>query len=128
MRRDQTLKICANHSIIREIQLAPNVGSDRSWVYTTPADLSEGSPRPELLAVRFASKENALLFKAKFEEAQEINERADKKESKDEEDSKEESKNDSNDGEKSKDETIQTVDALADITKKVEEISVKKSE
>merc|ERR1712093_892742 len=29
MRRDKTLKICANHSITTEMKLAPNVGSDR---------------------------------------------------------------------------------------------------
>lgn len=39
------------------MKLAPNVGSDRSWVYNTPADVSEGEPRAELLAIRFASSE-----------------------------------------------------------------------
>lgn len=69
MRRDKTLKICANHTIIKEMELKPNVGSDRSWVYTAPGDLSEGSPVTELLAVRFANAENANLFKEKFEAA-----------------------------------------------------------
>jgi Ran-binding protein 1 len=32
MRRDKTLKICANHICSPEITLKPNVGSDRSWV------------------------------------------------------------------------------------------------
>jgi Ran-binding protein 1 len=73
MRRDKTLKICANHSIIKEMELKPNVGSDRSWVYTAPNDLSEGHPITELLAVRFANVENANLFKEKFEEAKKIN-------------------------------------------------------
>ena len=39
------------------MKLAPNVGSDRSWVYNAPADVSEGEPRAELLAIRFASSE-----------------------------------------------------------------------
>lgn len=73
MRRDKTLKICANHSIIKEMELKPNVGSDRSWVYTAPNDLSEGHPITELLAVRFANVENANLFKEKFEEAKKLN-------------------------------------------------------
>ncbi|PJF18143.1 hypothetical protein PSACC_02043, partial [Paramicrosporidium saccamoebae] len=72
MRRDKTLKICANHSIIKEMELKPNVGSDRSWVYTAPNDLSEGHPITELLAVRFANVENATLFKDKFEEAKKM--------------------------------------------------------
>lgn len=55
------------------MHLAPNVGSDRSWVYTAPFDLAEGQPQTELLAVRFANVENAMLFKDKFEEAKKIN-------------------------------------------------------
>lgn len=42
------------------MKLSPNVGSDRSWVYNTPADVSEGEPRAELLAIRFASSERNL--------------------------------------------------------------------
>lgn len=52
--------------------LKPNVGSDRSWVYTAH-DYSEGEPTTELLAVRFANAENAQEFKAKFAQAQKIN-------------------------------------------------------
>ncbi|KAK9451064.1 RanBP1 domain-containing protein [Limtongia smithiae] len=70
MRRDKTLKTCANHLITSEMKLQPNIGSDRSWVYTVAADYSESVPTPETLAVRFANAENANLFKEKFEEAQ----------------------------------------------------------
>jgi Ran-binding protein 1 len=70
MRRDQTYKICANHWILPEMTLSPNIGSDRSWVWTAVADMSDGEPLTELLAIRFANTENANLFKAKFEEAQ----------------------------------------------------------
>ncbi|MBW0488212.1 hypothetical protein O181_027927, partial [Austropuccinia psidii MF-1] len=73
MRRDKTLKVCANHYITSDMTLAPNVGSDRSWVYNVAADVSEDVPRAETLAIRFGSSENANKFKEKFEEAQEIN-------------------------------------------------------
>ena len=43
------------------MKLSPNVGSDRSWVYNTPADVSEGEARPELLAIRFANSERKLI-------------------------------------------------------------------
>ena len=43
--------------VAEAMTLAPNVGSDRSWVYNTLADVSEGEARPELLAIRFASSE-----------------------------------------------------------------------
>jgi len=76
--------------------LQPNIGSDRSWVWKTAADVSEGTPAAETLAVRFANSDSmchlfmtfcspspltlrlirfpdAHQFKAAFEEAQKIN-------------------------------------------------------
>ncbi|KAJ3071523.1 Ran GTPase-binding protein yrb1 [Podochytrium sp. JEL0797] len=66
MRRDKTLKICANHFITQEMKLSPNVGSDRSWVYSVAADFAEGEAMPELLAIRFGNSENADKFKTEF--------------------------------------------------------------
>ncbi|WFD41805.1 Ran GTPase binding protein Sbp1 [Malassezia psittaci] len=74
MRRDKTLKVCANHYLAPEIKLQPNVGSDRSWVYNVSADVSDGEPVAETLAIRFANSENANLFKKEFEAAQKSNE------------------------------------------------------
>ena len=71
MRRDKTLKICANHYIHPAMKLEENCASDRSWMYKTPADFSDGSTgEEELLAVRFPSVENAQQFKDAFVEAQ----------------------------------------------------------
>ncbi|KAJ5370785.1 Ran-specific GTPase-activating protein 1 [Penicillium cataractarum] len=75
MRRDKTLKVCANHYIVPEMKLSPNVGSDRSWVWNTTADVSEGEPEKQTLAIRFANSENANLFKDAFEKAQQENEK-----------------------------------------------------
>lgn len=69
MRRDKTLKICANHLISSDYELKPNVGSDRSWVYTVAADVSEGEPEAQTLAIRFGKKEFADEFKKHFDEA-----------------------------------------------------------
>ncbi|KAG4306056.1 hypothetical protein PORY_000044 [Pneumocystis oryctolagi] len=73
MRRDKTHKVCANHYILPEMTLMPNVGSDRSWVWNVLADMSDGEPSAETLAIRFAKPENANLFKEKFMEFQEEN-------------------------------------------------------
>lgn len=75
MRRDKTLKVCANHYVIPEMRLSPNVGSDRSWVWTAAADVSEGEPEAQTLAIRFANSENANLFKEAFVKAQQENEK-----------------------------------------------------
>ncbi|MBW02177.1 E3 SUMO-protein ligase RanBP2, partial [Eschrichtius robustus] len=69
MRREQVLKICANHYISPDMALAPNAGSDRSFVWYA-LDYADESPKPEQLAIRFKTPEEAALFKCKFEEAQ----------------------------------------------------------
>ncbi|ROV98998.1 hypothetical protein VSDG_03791 [Cytospora chrysosperma] len=74
MRRDKTLKVCANHYIVPEMKLSPNVGSDRSWVWNAAADVSEGEPEAVTLAIRFGNPENANAFKDAFIKAQKDNE------------------------------------------------------
>lgn len=79
MRRDKTLKVCANHYgallvtgflwvftygaltlrlVVPDMKLSPNVGSDRSWVWNASADVSEGEPEAQTLAIRFANSES----------------------------------------------------------------------
>ncbi|RPB29794.1 hypothetical protein L211DRAFT_832494 [Terfezia boudieri ATCC MYA-4762] len=74
MRRDKTLKVCANHYIVPDMKLSPNVGSDRSWVWNTSADVSEGDPEALTFAIRFGNSDNAYLFKDAFLKAQKENE------------------------------------------------------
>ncbi|OXB50895.1 hypothetical protein ASZ78_006108, partial [Callipepla squamata] len=69
MRRDQVLKICANHYTNSDMKLAPNAGSDRSFVWHA-LDYADELPKPEQLAIRFKTAEEAVLFKSKFEECQ----------------------------------------------------------
>jgi len=73
MRRDKTLKVCANHHISAEMRLQPNIGSDRSWVWKVAADYTEDPPTAETLAIRFGSPEIANEFKRQFELTQKIN-------------------------------------------------------
>jgi len=73
MRRDKTLKVCANHVISTDMRLQPNIGSDRSWVWKVAADYSEQPPTSETLAIRFANPENAALFKTAFDDGREAN-------------------------------------------------------
>lgn len=73
MRRDQTLKVCANHIIHPDYTLKENVGSDRSWVYSVTADVSDGEAEAQTLAIRFGNKEKADAFKEEFEKAQKSN-------------------------------------------------------
>jgi Ran-binding protein 1 len=76
MRRDKTLKVCANHYgilkealrcfaletntaiVLPDMKLSPNVGSDRSWVWNAASDVSEGEPEAQTLAIRFANSDS----------------------------------------------------------------------
>lgn len=51
-----------NVSVQPEMQLKPNVGSDRAWVWTSTADFADGEPKPELLAIRFANAESKCAW------------------------------------------------------------------
>ena len=65
MRRDQILKDCANHFLTADMELKAN--ADRLWVWHTNADISDGEPKAEQLAVRFKNAEIAQEFKDKFD-------------------------------------------------------------
>uniref|UniRef100_A0A7M4FB55 E3 SUMO-protein ligase RanBP2 n=1 Tax=Crocodylus porosus TaxID=8502 RepID=A0A7M4FB55_CROPO len=71
MRREQVLKICANHYINTDMKLKPNADSDKTFVWHA-VDYADELPKPEQLAIRFKTPEEAMLFKCKFEEAQNI--------------------------------------------------------
>ncbi|XP_077094428.1 E3 SUMO-protein ligase RanBP2-like isoform X4 [Siphateles boraxobius] len=71
MRREQVLKICANHYITADMVLKPNAGSDKSWVWYA-MDYADEMPKTEQLAIRFKTADDAALFKYKFEEAQQF--------------------------------------------------------
>uniref|UniRef100_A0A7S2ILC0 RanBD1 domain-containing protein n=1 Tax=Haptolina brevifila TaxID=156173 RepID=A0A7S2ILC0_9EUKA len=66
MRREKTMKICANFYMDTSIELKENAGSDRAWVWRC-MDFSEEKSDISLLAIRFANSENAQKFKEQFE-------------------------------------------------------------
>ena len=45
-------------AVVPDMKLSANVGSDRSWVWNAAADVSEGEPEPQTLAIRFANSES----------------------------------------------------------------------
>jgi hypothetical protein len=42
------------------MELKPNCGSERAWVWSVSADYADGEAKPELLAARFASPAGEL--------------------------------------------------------------------
>ena len=85
MRREKTLKVCANHSILPWMDMKPNCGSQKAWVWKTQADYADEEPKQEVhflnqlktgnanppfktMAIRFGNIENAKKFFDAFEE------------------------------------------------------------
>ncbi|XP_063645529.1 RANBP2-like and GRIP domain-containing protein 5/6 isoform X7 [Pan troglodytes] len=71
MRRDQVLKVCANHWITTTMNLKPLSGSDRVWMWLA-SDFSDGDAKLEQLAAKFKTPVLAEEFKQKFEECQRL--------------------------------------------------------
>ncbi len=69
MRRDKTLKVCLNHYCVPGIELKPNVGSDKSWMYSSN-DFADGEIKAEVLCVKFTTVEAAKEFKDAFTQGQ----------------------------------------------------------
>jgi len=69
MRQEKTMKVIANHALDPRIKLEPNVGSDRSWVWSA-FDFAEGELVETIFALRFSDSDVAGDFKKKFEECQ----------------------------------------------------------
>lgn len=70
IRQEKTMKVIANHALDPRIKLEPNVGSDRSWVWSA-FDFAEGKLVETVFALRFADSDVAQEFKKKFTECQE---------------------------------------------------------
>lgn len=126
MRQDKTLKIRANHYITPYMELKPNCGSDRAWVWSVVADFADEEPKQELFAVRFANAENARRFREVFNEARGIVTVAEvktKEEKEKSDDQKGKADTTTDQTQKSKIE-----DRTAEVTKQMEKISVKGDE
>ena len=68
MRREQVLKICANHMLTPEMELTPMTNNDRAWVWVAN-DFADEQVRLEKLCIKFKYAEEAQAFKKAFYEA-----------------------------------------------------------
>lgn len=66
MRRDQVLKLCANHKIAPDMKLTEINPKQFTWM---AVDFSEEQAKSELLLARFKDADEASKFKAEFEKA-----------------------------------------------------------
>eukprot|EP00088_Acartia_fossae_P031605 TRINITY_DN32467_c0_g1_i1.p1 TRINITY_DN32467_c0_g1~~TRINITY_DN32467_c0_g1_i1.p1 ORF type:complete len:282 (-),score=109.01 TRINITY_DN32467_c0_g1_i1:114-959(-) len=69
MRREKTLKVCANHFILPWMELKKNCNSDKAWLWKTQADYADDTVVHQTLAARFSNVANATKWKNAFDEA-----------------------------------------------------------
>ncbi|KRT81123.1 hypothetical protein AMK59_5403 [Oryctes borbonicus] len=119
MRRDKTLKVCANHFITPFMDLKPSIGSNKAFVYTVTGDFADEEIKSECLAIRFGSVDFANQFKEKFEEGKKFVVENCKLYTSPEED---------DDSESDAEEDVTPECKTSDLTKKLSELDVSKNE
>lgn len=67
MRRDKTLKVCANHFITPWMELKPNAGSQKAFVYKVFADFADEKPKSECLAIKFGTIESECFHDVHYQ-------------------------------------------------------------
>jgi hypothetical protein len=72
MRREQVLKICANHQITSQMEIKPHQGSANAFIWSA-MDFADGEAKHETLCIRFKTDEQAKNFAKVFNEAKVIN-------------------------------------------------------
>lgn len=58
MRRDKTLKVCANHFITPDIRMNIHCGSDKAFNWSVFADFADETMKQELLAIKFGNAQS----------------------------------------------------------------------
>ncbi|KAL6255296.1 hypothetical protein P5V15_013636 [Pogonomyrmex californicus] len=68
MRRDQVLKICANHMLRPDMELTPMTNNNKAWCWVAN-DFADEEVKLEKLCIRFKTEEEAAAFKEAFDHA-----------------------------------------------------------
>lgn len=68
MRREKTLKVCANHHVTAEMHLdrLPGKLSAQTCLWFTPADFADGESHPERFCLRFRTADGKLIVFSRF--------------------------------------------------------------
>lgn len=61
MRRDKTLKVCANHFITPDIRMNVHCGSDKAFNWSVFADYADETCKQELLAIKFGNPQSKYV-------------------------------------------------------------------
>jgi len=68
MRREQVLKVCANHKITSQMELKAHQGSENAYIWSA-IDFADGEAKHEILCVKFKTSDIAKRFFQQFNDA-----------------------------------------------------------
>ncbi|XP_033325702.2 E3 SUMO-protein ligase RanBP2 isoform X1 [Megalopta genalis] len=68
MRREQVLKVCANHYLAPDMQLTAKANNEKAWFWAAH-DFADGELKFEKFCIRFKTVDEGLSFKEHFEKA-----------------------------------------------------------
>ncbi|CAF0865157.1 unnamed protein product [Rotaria sp. Silwood1] len=72
MRREQVLKVCANHRITSQMELKEHQCKENAYIWSA-MDFSDGQSKHETLCIRFKTNDQAKRFFKQFNDAKQIN-------------------------------------------------------
>ncbi|KZC14709.1 RANBP2-like and GRIP domain-containing protein 5/6 [Dufourea novaeangliae] len=68
MRREQVLKVCANHYLAPDMELTAKANNEKAWFWVAH-DFADGELKLEKFSIRFKTVEEGLSFKEQFDKA-----------------------------------------------------------
>ncbi|XP_076281902.1 E3 SUMO-protein ligase RanBP2 [Lasioglossum baleicum] len=68
MRREQVLKVCANHYLAPDMELTAKANNEKAWFWVAH-DFADGELKVEKFCIRFKTVDEGLSFKENFDKA-----------------------------------------------------------
>ncbi|KAK1127033.1 hypothetical protein K0M31_004646 [Melipona bicolor] len=68
MRREQVLKVCANHYLVPDMELTAKSNNEKAWFWVAH-DFADGELKIEKFCIRFKTVEEGISFKEHFDKA-----------------------------------------------------------
>lgn len=73
LRQEKTLKLCLNHMVNPEMELKPNMGSDRAWTWSSMDYADSDDVKVTTFAIKFKNSDVANEFKAQYDKFRKVN-------------------------------------------------------
>jgi Ran-binding protein 1 len=73
LRQEKTLKLCLNHMVNPDMELKPNMGSDRAWTWSSMDYADPDDVKVTTFAIKFKNSDVANEFKSQYDKFRGVN-------------------------------------------------------